>query len=345
MGTTFYEVVSRWHRALGEAMMNKLDREIMMANEKNLPKGWTEGTVEDLLGPSYPRRQTPEEIQEMLTPKDTRTCSYSTYPGNICATTKLITTCGWGETWDDEDHRFMRAEGRTCGGCGGTLVPCIPRPMTGREIEEEEHVVPAPAESMQEVCDRRAAEEGWPPGWISEKIADAKALENFLKLNEMDSESVAVSTDQACAQIVKSALAASLANRSAEEIEEMFDLDLHEPGAKADRGKLDYTLVPPAMEEAVCEIMMFGAQKYSRDGWRYVEDAPMRYLAALERHVKAFKAGEDNDPESGLHHLKHAACNIAFLLHFLSDGADIGYWRVLPGEDECPDEESHYNGA
>jgi hypothetical protein len=257
-----------------------------MADEKNLPKGWTEGTVEDLLGPTYPRRQTPEEIEEMLTPKT--------------------------------------------GPIGGETTPPF-----------GQHVVPAPAESMQEVCDRRAAEEGWAPDWISEPIADAKALENFHQRNNLKPQQI--SGPPSVAAIIKHAIAMELSSKSAAEIEEMFDI--HEPGAKADRGKLDYTLVPPAMEEAVCEIMMFGAQKYSRDGWRYVEDAPMRYLAALERHVKAFKAGEDNDPESGLHHLKHAACNIAFLLHFLSDGADIGYWRVLPGEDECPNEEPHYNGA
>lgn len=112
--------------------------------------------------------------------------------------------------------------------------------------------------------------------------------------------------------------------------------DMHAPGAKSDKGKLDYTLVPTELEEAVCEILMFGAKKYSRDGWRSVPDAHVRYLAALERHIKAFKRGEDCDPESGLHHLAHAACNLAFLLHFLRNGEDVGSWRH---------EEEHYNGA
>jgi hypothetical protein len=103
--------------------------------------------------------------------------------------------------------------------------------------------------------------------------------------------------------------------------------DRHEPGAKVDAGKLDLTLVPPELEEAVCRVLEFGAKKYSRDGWRTVPDAARRYFAALERHLKAFKRGEDFDRDSGLHHLDHAACNLAFLLHFYAAGHDIGAWR------------------
>jgi hypothetical protein len=107
-----------------------------------------------------------------------------------------------------------------------------------------------------------------------------------------------------------------------------LESDLHEPGAKADSNKLDLTLVPGELEEAVAEILMFGAQKYSRNGWKHVPDASRRYFAALERHIKAFKRGEDLDPESGLHHLAHATCNLAFLLYFLrTAGTDVGAWR------------------
>ena len=101
----------------------------------------------------------------------------------------------------------------------------------------------------------------------------------------------------------------------------------HEVGAKLDLGKLDLTLVPPELEEAVCRVMSFGAKKYMRDGWRSVPDAGCRYFAALERHLKAYKRGEDIDPDSGLHHLEHAACNLAFLLYFDGRGDDIGAWR------------------
>ena len=108
--------------------------------------------------------------------------------------------------------------------------------------------------------------------------------------------------------------------------------DPHAPGAKVDGGKLDLTLVPSELEEAVCRVLEFGARKYTRDGWRTVPEGPRRYFAALERHLKAFKRGEDNDRDSGLHHLEHAACNLAFLLWFERIGVDVGAWRyTAPG--------------
>lgn len=111
------------------------------------------------------------------------------------------------------------------------------------------------------------------------------------------------------------------------DLDSMPPVNQHVPGAKSDHGKLDLTLVPVEMEEAVAEIMTFGARKYTRDGWRSVPDAGLRYFAAMERHLKSFRKGEDNDPESGLHHLAHAACNLAFLLHFLRNGKAVGSWR------------------
>lgn len=106
-------------------------------------------------------------------------------------------------------------------------------------------------------------------------------------------------------------------------------------GAKYDDGKLDLTLVPPEMEEAVAEVMMFGAKKYARNNWKIVPDADRRYFAAMERHIKAFKRGEETDMESGLHHLAHAATCMAFLLHYLGNGP-IGEWRRTESVEEEP---------
>lgn len=103
--------------------------------------------------------------------------------------------------------------------------------------------------------------------------------------------------------------------------------DPHTPGAKLDAGKLDLTLPPPALVEAVARVMQHGVEKYARNGWREVPDAGRRYYAALKRHLHAFERGEDVDPDSGLHHLDHAATNIAFLLWFLQQGHEIGEWR------------------
>lgn len=87
-----------------------------------------------------------------------------------------------------------------------------------------------------------------------------------------------------------------------------------EVGMKHDSGKLDYTLVPWDGLEDVIKVLEFGAQKYSRDNWRKVENAEARYLAAAFRHLVAHNFGEVNDPESGLPHLAHAGCCILFML-------------------------------
>ena len=87
-------------------------------------------------------------------------------------------------------------------------------------------------------------------------------------------------------------------------------------GPKYDEGKLRYSLIPPIILKGLAEVLTFGAEKYAPNSWQTVENGDVRYLDALYRHLEAFRGGETFDKESQLHHLKHAACNIAFLLHF-----------------------------
>lgn len=83
--------------------------------------------------------------------------------------------------------------------------------------------------------------------------------------------------------------------------------------AKFDQGKPRPTLVPIGLIEAVTAIREYGCQKYKDpDNWRTVE--PQRYRDAAYRHWLAYLKGEVTDPESGLPHLWHLACNIAFLI-------------------------------
>lgn len=83
--------------------------------------------------------------------------------------------------------------------------------------------------------------------------------------------------------------------------------------AKADKGKIQPTLVSPDLVKAVAEVRMFGTEKYhDPDNWKEVE--PQRYLDALYRHLLAYIGGEECDLESGLSHLAHMGCNISFLL-------------------------------
>ena len=83
--------------------------------------------------------------------------------------------------------------------------------------------------------------------------------------------------------------------------------------AKADKGKLELSLVNPQLVKAVAEVRMYGTKKYGdSENWRKVE--PKRYVDALYRHLLAYIEGNEVDEESGLSHLSHMACNISFLL-------------------------------
>lgn len=88
----------------------------------------------------------------------------------------------------------------------------------------------------------------------------------------------------------------------------------NKPGTKYDAGKPILGAIPPNAELAVGRVLAFGAQKYARDNWRWVEDARTRYMDAALRHLNAVRRGESQDSESGEHHLAHAACCVLFML-------------------------------
>lgn len=87
----------------------------------------------------------------------------------------------------------------------------------------------------------------------------------------------------------------------------------NDQSAKADKGKLELSLVNTELVKAVAEVRMYGTEKYGNsENWRKVE--PKRYVDALYRHLLAYIEGNEADEESGLSHLAHMACNISFLL-------------------------------
>lgn len=99
-------------------------------------------------------------------------------------------------------------------------------------------------------------------------------------------------------------------------------------GRKFDGGKLQYGLVPPNALEAMVEILTFGAEKYEPDNWKRVPDAKRRYFDALQRHLWAWKKGEQCDQETGKNHLAHALCCLMFLyehdtIDFSNDDKDV----------------------
>jgi hypothetical protein len=84
---------------------------------------------------------------------------------------------------------------------------------------------------------------------------------------------------------------------------------------KDDQGKTRFSLMPPAAHRAIADVLTYGAEKYTPNNWCKGADWS-RYTDALERHINAWKAGEQNDPESGHSHLAHAGCCLVFLLEY-----------------------------
>ena len=89
--------------------------------------------------------------------------------------------------------------------------------------------------------------------------------------------------------------------------------------AKADLGKDQITLVPTQIIRDIAKIRMYGNKKYKMPyNWVMVDKE--RYKDALMRHLLAYLDDENSiDEESGLKHLWHAACNIAFLCEMERD--------------------------
>lgn len=89
--------------------------------------------------------------------------------------------------------------------------------------------------------------------------------------------------------------------------------------AKADSGKPRPSLVPPALIRGVDAVREYGTARYgSPDNWRKVE--PQRYWDALLRHaLAAWNEWKTADPESGMPHLWHIACNAAFLMQYMEE--------------------------
>lgn len=91
----------------------------------------------------------------------------------------------------------------------------------------------------------------------------------------------------------------------------MNDVD---DGRKDDTGKLRWSLLPLGALEETVRVLTKGAEHYAPWGWESVPQARDRYTDALLRHVVAWRNGQRNDPQWGLHHLAHATCDILFLL-------------------------------
>ena len=90
-------------------------------------------------------------------------------------------------------------------------------------------------------------------------------------------------------------------------------------GIKYDSGKLRLAEMMQDFREplsAVCRVWEFGADKYEKSNWKYVDNAIDRYTNAMLRHLMEEETCAF-DEESHLLHAAHVAWNALARLQFI----------------------------
>lgn len=108
-----------------------------------------------------------------------------------------------------------------------------------------------------------------------------------------------------------------------------------ETGARKEVKEQRHSLIPPEALSALAEIYGRGAAKYDDNNWRLGYKWSASY-DALQRHLSAFWAGENYDPESGQAHLMHAAWHCITLFTFSTQNRYLEFddrWDVKDGEE------------
>src|SRR5688572_5557820 len=95
-----------------------------------------------------------------------------------------------------------------------------------------------------------------------------------------------------------------------------------EKGVKHDQHKRRLDLLSVPAMEGTADVLTHGANKYGDRNWELGLDYNRPY-GALLRHLYAWWNGEDADPDSGMHHLDHAACELMFLQHYSKTGTGV----------------------
>lgn len=81
-----------------------------------------------------------------------------------------------------------------------------------------------------------------------------------------------------------------------------------ETAARFDQGKPRYDLIPPYALHEIVLVYTYGCHKYDPDNW-WKGMKWRKVIGPMLRHIFKWLRGEKYDPESGLHHLAHAAWN------------------------------------
>jgi len=91
-----------------------------------------------------------------------------------------------------------------------------------------------------------------------------------------------------------------------------------------DDGKPHLSLIDPLFLREVGKALTIPtvSGKYAPHNWRNGIEVS-RLLNSTLRHINDFNDGVDNDVETGVSHLAHAACNLMFALRMMKDRPDL----------------------
>jgi len=107
------------------------------------------------------------------------------------------------------------------------------------------------------------------------------------------------------------------------------------PKTAAGLRKLPLDLIPPIALVEMAAVLGLGAdcpaKAYGRWNWRSAPVEVETYVAALERHVLRWRAGEEIDDQTGLSHLASAMCCLALVGDAQEAGTLIDNRRGSPG--------------
>ena len=97
--------------------------------------------------------------------------------------------------------------------------------------------------------------------------------------------------------------------------------DIDGKGLRDNAGKDRWDLLPTDAVEQVVKVLTRGAEKYAERNW----ERGMKWSicqGSMMRHIAKSAKGERIDPETGLPHMAHVACNALFLLTYELRGMD-----------------------
>ena len=88
-------------------------------------------------------------------------------------------------------------------------------------------------------------------------------------------------------------------------------------GARANGGKVSFSIVPLHLLAGCARVLMGGKLKYAQWNWAKGMDYADTYDSLMRHLFKWWYMREDYDTETMEHHLDHALANILFLKHYV----------------------------